>query len=290
MLDPFRDSPEFGGLYDRMCAELGDDPLARAKTDPAVVNRNVVSSLLTVVASVLALERLHHSQPRASAVAVSGYSVGQWSALHAAGVIDAETLIRVVAARARLMDECIEAAPPSGMLAVIGVREADLMAICAEAASRGETLEITNWNAPAQSTLGGTEEALAWATERLRPLRPKRVLRIAVAGAWHSTLLAPAVDRLARLLASVELRAARVPVIDNTTGAWLPEDPAARRSALARQVAAPVRWHEGVRTLIGHGARELLEVGYGDVLTRFGFFVDRSVAHRAIAAPPRPAR
>lgn len=290
MLDPFRETPGFAEHYDRVCALLGRDPIALARTDPEVLKSNAVSSLLTVLASVLALTRIRQLDPAFSPIAVGGYSVGQWSALHAADALHSEVLFAVVAARARLMDECVAAAPPTGMLAVIGVRGGDLVSLCEEAAALGEILEITNWNAPGQSTLGGTDSSLHWAIERLRPLRPKSVRRVPVAGAWHSRFLIPAVDPLARLLDDIELRPTRVPVVDNTTGGWLPDEGGERRAALARHLAAPVYWERGVRTMIAHGALNLLEVGYGDLLSKFGFFIDRTVSHRPMAAPARPPR
>lgn len=287
MLEPFRGAPRFDERLRKVCEWLGFDPLAAATSDPTVLNRNAVSSLLTVLASLSALEVLRSARPT-SPVACAGYSVGQWTALHAAGRLAEDDLFRVVAGRARLMDACLSPSSPSGMLAVIGVREADLEAVCAElrddeATRVGAPLTIANYNAPGQFTLAGSEVALARAEVALAALHPKRVVRLGVAGAWHGPEMAPAVHGLAASLAELPLAPGAVPVIDNVTGAFLPDDPDACRAALARQVAAPVRWMDGVRTLIAHGATCLLEVGFGDVLTRFGFFVDRSVSHRAMA-------
>lgn len=281
MLEPFAAAPGREDHLARVGALLGRDPTT------APVDDNVTSSLLTVLASVLALEVLRAAAPELEVVAVAGYSVGQWTALHAAGAIGGAALFELVAARARLMDEAIAAAGPTGMLAVIGVRAPDVESVCAETRAEGRVVEITNRNAPGQVTLGGTVDGLAAAEERLRAFRPKGLVRVPVAGAWHGRFVAGAVEPLAVVIEALDLRPTDVPVVDNTTGRWLPADLAGRRRALARQVAAPVLWEEGVRTMIAAGADPLIEVGYGDVLTRFGFFIDRSVGHRAMVRTPR---
>jgi [acyl-carrier-protein] S-malonyltransferase len=287
MLEPFRDAPGFAAHYDRVCSLLGRDPLSDARADPALLNRNADSSLLTVLASVLCLELVRATAPGCSAVATAGYSVGQWTALYAAGALTVDDLFLIVYRRARLMDACVAAAEPSGMVAVIGIGAPVLTDLCAEASQLGWLLEITNENAPGQFTLGGSEKSLQWAEARLAAMRPKRLRRVSVAAAWHTTLLRAAVPGLTELLNGLANRRPEIPVVDNTTGGWLPEDDAARRTALARQVSSPVLWHRGIETLAASGVRNLVEVGSGDVLTKYGFFIDRSLFHLAVAPPPR---
>jgi len=287
MLEPFRDAPGFATHYERVCALVGGDPLAIADRDTEFLNRNAVSSLFTVLASVACLELAREHDSSFQPVAAAGYSVGQWTALYAGGSIGVEDLFRVVAERARLMDECVAGARPSGMLAVIGVGAADLEAVCGEATERGDLLEIANHNAPGQYTLGGNDTGLDFAEKRLAPLRPKRLARLPVAAAWHSRILEGAVEPLASFLEGVPIGAPRVPIIDNTSGGWLPHGEGERRAALARQVAHPVLWMQGIRTMAGLGVRHTIEIGYGDVLTKFGFFIDRSLRHQAAAPPPR---
>jgi [acyl-carrier-protein] S-malonyltransferase len=286
MLEPLRNVAGFDEHYDRVCRLVNRDVLAEARQTPERLNRNVDSSLLTVLASVLCLERIREAAdvfPKG----VAGYSVGQWTALYAAGAISVDRLFRLVLRRAQLMDAYVAALPPSGMLAVIGVSEADVRRVCDEIARAGPVLEITNENAPSQFSLAGTLEALQLAEVRLAEFRPKRLQRIPVAGPWHSSLLAPVVPQLRAILEEVNFAPLRVPVIDNTTGDWLPTEPARCKDALAAQVAAPVLWSRGIRTLIGGGVRQLIEVGYGDLLTKFGFFIDRSVRHTALVPAPR---
>ena len=281
MLDPFRSAPSFPRLHTQVCGLLGGDPLAA----PERLNDNAHSSLLTVLASLCALELLPEGL---EVVGVAGYSVGQWTALHAAGALSAEALLSLVFDRARLMDRCLDR--PSGMLAVIGLSAEVVQAACDALRGADGVLLITNDNAPGQLTVGGDLAALERLEARLAELRPKRLVRLPVSGGWHSPLLREAVAPLAARIDAIGLGPMSVPVVDNTTGGWLPEAPAARRSALAEQVAQPVQWQQGVRTLIGVGARTLLEVGYGDTLSLFGFFIDRSVRHQALVRTPRPPR
>jgi len=289
MLDPFREAPRFVSHYTAVCHLLNEDPLREAQRHPESLNRNAVSSLLTVLAGVLALELLRERSPELTPAAAGGYSVGQWTALHAAGALSAEEVFRIVHHRAGIMDRCIEAAGPGGMMAVIGVKFQDVLSVCEQAAAENLLLQITNDNAPGQVTVGGTEQGLLYAEERLRAMSPKRLQRVPTAGAWHSSLLEPAAPKLAEYLAGVVMHPMQVPVIDNTTGDWLPPGGASLRASLARQVASPVLWQQGVRTMASFGIKNFVETGYGEVLTKFGFFIDRSVRHIACAPPPRGA-
>lgn len=279
MLAPFVDAPGFDRHAATVSGLLGFDVRELSGQPAEALSANLTSSLLTVLCSVLALARLDMAP-----MAVAGYSVGQWTALHAAGVIDAETLFAVVAQRARLMDAALAEAEPSGMLAVIGVARPLVDAVCEQAHAEGLLLELCNDNAPGQFTLGGSLPGLAFAEQALAAHKPRVLKRLPVAGAWHGTLMAPVVAPLQAALDALVLQPARCPVVDNVSGGWWTDGD---RAALARQVAQTVRWQQGLRHLVAAGAKRCLEVGWGDVLTRFGFFIDRSVRHEAIAPLPR---
>ena len=287
MLEPFREVPSFTTHYDRVCSLLGCDPLAEARRDPQVLWRNAESSLLTVLASVLALELHNARKPCSVPRAVAGYSVGQWTALYAAGAIGADDLFPIVFARARLMEQCLDPAAPSGLLAVVGVAPSAIASVCEQVAAHGSWLVVTNDNAPAHMTVGGPDAALLRGEELLRQLRPKRLQRVPAAGAWHSPQLIPAAGELRTRLERVALHTPRLPVIDNTTGEWLPDNPDECRDALAHHVASPVQWRRGINRLIADGCTTFVEIGYGDMLSKFGFFIDRRQHHWAIAPPRR---
>lgn len=287
MLDGLRHAPGFQEDYERICHRLGYDPIEVARTAPHPLYGNTESSLLTVLASVLALRLLRDQFAGFTPAAMAGYSVGQWTALYAAGVITLEQLFDLVVRRAELMDACTTHGEPSGMLAVIGIVEADVQRVCTEVAERGHRLEITNENAPGQFTLGGTLAALDLAEVLFASKRPKRMVRLPVAGAWHSSQLRPAIIPMKSLLSAQTLLSGNCPIIDNTTGGWLPTEQTDLCDALARQIAAPVCWSLGVKTMEACGVRHIIEVGYGDVLTKFGFFISRAIQHTPLVPPVR---
>lgn len=288
MLDAFHDASGFRQDYERILARLGDNPFTTNHSSEPALTGNAASSLLTVFASVLALRKLRQRHPDFVPAAVGGYSVGQWTALYAAGMITWDRLIELVFQRAKLMDACLSNSEPYGMLAVIGVRDADVRAVCEAVTVCGHRLEIANENAPGQYTLGGTITALSLAEERLHAHQPKRLVRLPVTGPWHTSFLQPAVAPLKSLLLGETFSPPICPVVDNTTGNRMRTDHAELCETLSRHVAAPVRWFHCVKTLESVGVRDIIEVGYGDVLTRFGFFITRRVRHRAMISLPRP--
>jgi [acyl-carrier-protein] S-malonyltransferase len=290
MLEPFAGHPSFARRLARMEALIGADPLAESARDPSFLDRNLVSSLMTATASLLALDLWRAAFPRAEIVGYAGYSVGQWTALHAAGAIGEDELYDLVARRALAMDRALAGQGPGGMLAVIGLPAERVEAICAGLRGEGRRIAVSNDNAPNQLTLSGDLDALDAAEAIIRAERPRKLARVPVAGAWHGPAMEPAAAEFAPILEGVAFRATIAPVIDNVTGAPLSDPPTP--AELARQLAAPVLWRQSVRALIGLGATSVIELGYGDLLTKFGFFIDRSATHRAIAPPPRvaPAR
>lgn len=283
MLVPFRNEPSFIGVMKDVSRHLGVALHAEEEIPARFLTTNIGSSLLTAAASVLALDQLRreHITP----IAVAGYSVGQWVALYAAEVINREDLFAIIATRANLMDSAARAHGACGMLAVIGPPRTALAEICADAEKAGAVLQISNENAPGQFTLSGNAMGLDFAEQRLPLLKPRRVKRLAVAGAWHSRIMNAAADNFAEVLAGKKLAKAVIPVIDNTTGKWMDALPSSQ--VLASQISAPVLWMQGVRTMIEFGAVSFLEVGYGDLLSKFGFFIDRTRRFVPMAKPMR---
>lgn len=279
MLDGARDQPGFAARYAVVRELLGGSPIDELRHDPGYVNANAVSSLLTVLASAVALDRhvaCHGLAPRC----VAGYSVGQWTALYAAGCVEFDVLARIVKRRADFMDDCVAGAP-GGMMAVIGVRRDALEALCERLREEGQEIYVSNVNCPGQYSLSGRASAIDLALDRVAALRPKVATRLPVSNGWHSPLLERAATRFTEYLATVDLRPPRVPVVDNVTGEFLPGGVEALKAQLGRHLAMPVQWERGLRTLVAHGCRALVELGFGNVLTKFGFFVDRSVSHVA---------
>jgi [acyl-carrier-protein] S-malonyltransferase len=124
---------------------------------------------------------------------------------------------------------------------------------------------------------------VALARDRIQNLKPKKVTYLPVSGAWHCSLLDQAADSFKAYLQDIPLNRQERPVIDNVTGDFLPGPGPELKKQLALHLSAPVQWAKGIKTLIAHGSNEFIEVGYGNTLTKFGFFIDRSVRHRSFA-------
>ncbi|MCC6766191.1 MAG: ACP S-malonyltransferase [Deltaproteobacteria bacterium] len=280
MLDGVREHSAFPGRYALVADALGGSPLdAIAAGNVAYLNQNRVTALLTLLVSSISLDLFRERTGR-RADFLSGYSVGQWTALYAAGAVSFEQLVAIVAQRSALMDACF-ADVPGAMLAVIGLKADVLENLCDGLRAESHRVWVSNYNCVGQYTLAGTEEAVTRAEDALAALKPKKVARVPVSGAWHTPLLGAAHAGFAGYLAAVALAPAEVPIVDNVTGAWLPAERPALDRQLARHLDHPVLWEQGMRALLAAGAKRFVEIGYGNVLTKFGFFIDRSVEHQA---------
>lgn len=278
MLAAFEHWPLFRERYAIVRDCLGFDVLEALRDDTQLIHRNAVSSLLTVLASTLSLQAFLAADRRPAFVA--GYSVGQWSAMYAARMLDFESLVQIVARRASYMDECMTN-EPGAMCAVIGIAEQPLASLLSELRQQGERIFISNYNCLGQYSIAGTVAAVERAESRLAALKPRKLLRLSVAGAWHSPMLQEAERKFLELLQEYELHVPEIPVIDNVTGDWLPTEAAPLRQHLARHISHSVRWETGMKRLIASGCSELVEIGHGNHLTKFGFFIDRQRTWRA---------
>jgi [acyl-carrier-protein] S-malonyltransferase len=196
---------------------------------------------------------------------MAGHSLGEYTALVAAGTLDFADALRVVRVRGRLM----QAAVPVGagaMAAIVGVDDDAIEGLCTAAREHGEVLGPANVNGAGQVVLAGhaaaVERALALAKER----GAKLARRLAVSAPFHCELMGSAAAQLAPILANTPMRTPRVPVLSNVDGVAMP-DPAAVRERLCRQVERTVRWDRCVRTLADLGCAEALEIGPGNVLS-----------------------
>jgi [acyl-carrier-protein] S-malonyltransferase len=196
--------------------------------------------------------------------AVCGHSLGEFSALVAAGVLEFGAAVGLVRARARSM----QAAVPAGVgaiAAVIGLEDDGVMAACSEAA-QGEVVELVNFNCPGQAVVAGHATAVQRALEGCKRRGAKRAMLLPMSVPAHSSLMLPAATEFAKPLASVALQVPKIAF-------WSPvdclqhEDPEAIRRLLARQLTSPVRWTDLVRTLALAGASTFVECGPGKVLT-----------------------
>ena len=254
-------NPDIRALYERAKAELGYD-LARlcweGPEDELVKSDRCQPAIF--VTSAACWEALRRARPGLSVQAAAGLSLGEWTALWLAGAVSFEEALRILAARGRFIQEAGDE-QPGAMLSVIGLDPGALEAVAAKAG-----VEIANYNSPEQTVLSGRAEGIQAAERLAREAGAKRVVPLAVAGAFHSSLMASAARRLDEFLRSVSFRPPSLPVLSNVTGR-LHGGPEEIRRAMVKQVTSPVRWLQGVQHLRQQGLAAAIECGPGRVLS-----------------------
>jgi len=263
--------PAVAGLYAQADALLGIPLSGLCFEGPEEVLTQTVNAqpaiLTTSVAVLLALGgRLDEAGRLVLPAAlpcphfVAGHSLGEYTALVAAGVLSFPSALRLVRERGRLMGE----ARAGTMAAVMGLEEESLEQVC-QTCGLDEPLVIANYNCPGQLVLSGANEAVARAIEEARARGAKRAIPLKVSAAFHSPLMEGAAQGLARAVAAADFAPARVPVVANASAAPIVE-PAAVCDELVRQVCSPVRWTAGLQTMWSQGVRRFWELGPGTVL------------------------
>lgn len=226
---------------------------------------NAQPAILTVSLAYLEAlrERWHTLGSTVAPVAVAGHSLGEFSALVAAGVLDFADALRLVRERGRLMKESGDLIP-GGMAAVIGLDRETLEAVCAEAGEVGIVV-LANDNCPGQSVISGENVALERAMVLARERGARKVVRLGISIASHSPLMERAGQQFAELASRIHLREPSVPIIANITGQMVvtAED---IRKEIAQHVVRPVQWTSSVREMVNNGVSTFLEVGPGNVL------------------------
>jgi [acyl-carrier-protein] S-malonyltransferase len=252
----------------RRCSEaLGFDLLRLCREGPAseLVRTDVCQpAILATSAACLAALREADDPAVADPAFALGLSLGEYTALHAAGVLGLEDAVRLVRLRGTAMQAASER-PPSGMTTLLGAERADAEAICAEAVREGGVCVVANLNAPGQVVLSGDREALDRAEAVAAAKGFRRAIRLDVAGAFHSPLMEPARARLEEAIEATPFRAPRFPVIANVD-AEPSTDPGVLRSNLVRQLTSPVLFEASLRRAMREGVTRFLELGPGRVL------------------------
>lgn len=274
MLDGLVASKKFDDYYSSIVDAVGYSPIEAMKRDPSLVNSHLLSTLLTFLASALSYLRFKEVE-NVEPDYLAGYSIGQFTALYAAGCYDFAHLVEIIRVRSSLIDKCT-AGQPGAMLGVVGLMLDPVKDVVARLADNGQRIWISNFNCTGQYTLSGTREAIRAAFEILAPMKPKRLIELPVAGAWHCPLLEDAQSEIYRHLLSCDWQAPAIPVIDNVTGEFLPQSVDEIKEQVRKQVTHPVLWDKGIKTLIASGCGRFVEIGHGNVLTKFGFFIDRN--------------
>lgn len=204
---------------------------------------------------------------------VAGHSLGEFSALVAAGALSFEEGLRLVSKRAMAMQKACEARP-STMAAVLALPDEKVEELCAEV---DDVVAPANYNCPGQVVISGTIEGINAACEKMLAAGAKRAMKLKVGGAFHSPLMQPAQEELAEAIAAAEFKTPRCPIYQNVDGK--PHtDPAEIKENLIKQLTAPVRWTYDVQAMVADGANEFVELGPGAVLQGLVKKIDRSVA------------
>jgi [acyl-carrier-protein] S-malonyltransferase len=214
---------------------------------------------------------------------VAGHSLGEYTALVAAGSLAYADALRLVRTRGRLMKEAGQAAPGL-MAAVLGLDEAQVAAICAGATQAGGIAQVANDNCPGQVVISGDRAGMEAALAALGAAGAKKVMPLAVSIAAHSPLMQPAADALRAAIDATPVAPPTVPVVGNTTGRLL-STVEEIRAELAAQLTGSVRWTASVQAMSAAGAATFVEVGPGEVLIGLVKRIDRTAARHAVNAP-----
>jgi len=279
-------SPAARDVFRRCSEALGFDLLALCAEGPAErLTRTDVCQpaiLATSAASLAAAEGEGRLDPGACGAAL-GLSLGEYTALYAAGVLALEDAVRLVRLRGEAMQEASDASP-SGMTSIIGATREEAQAVCDEATREGGVCVVANLNAPGQVVISGDLAALDRAQAVAAERGFRRAIRLDVAGAFHSPLMEPARARLERAIEQTTFSAARFDVLGNVT-AEPSRDPGTLRVNLVRQLTSPVLFEESIRRALADGADRFVELAPGRVLTGLVKKVDRGASAEALETP-----
>lgn len=207
---------------------------------------------------------------------VAGHSLGEYSALTAAGSLSFEEAVATVRARGRFMEQAV----PSGqgaMAAVLGGEREALATLCEEITSQGQLVELANMNCPGQIVVSGSKEGVEQLVSRVKEIGAKRAIPLEVSGPFHSSLMKPAAQKLEGQLSTINIQDAKVPVVANVTARPV-TDGTQISSLLVEQVYSPVLWQDSVNWLIEQGVDTFVEIGPGNVLAGLIKKIDKTVA------------
>ena len=272
-------------LFDRSASILGYDLLKLCSEGPAEqLNATEFSQPALFACSLAALEKFRAEQPQIvdECAITAGLSLGEYTALVFAGAMDFETGLRLVQERGRAMQAAADLTP-SGMVSILGMERDRIEELCSEARG-GDVLQVANLLCPGNIVVSGGREACSRVAQLAEAAGAMKVIPLTVAGAFHTPLMQPAYDRLAKAVADAKIQSPRIPVISNVD-AESHSDPAEIRQLLVKQLVSPVQWEESMRRLLGqHGVERAYEIGPGRVLTGLMKRIDREFACENVAA------
>lgn len=235
-----------------------------------------------LLASSVAIWRHYLEIGGTAPIVLAGHSLGEYSALTCAGVIELTDAIKLVRARGQYMQEAVPAGT-GAMAAVLGLEQNDIIEICS-AEAQDEVVSAVNFNSPGQVVIAGHKAAVERAGAACKNAGAKKVMPIPVSVPSHCELMKPAAEKLAQVMEDMTFKSPQIPVINNVDVAIETESENIR-GALVRQLYCPVRWTETVMAISGKGAESLIECGPGKVLTGLAKRIDKSLKGVAINNP-----
>ncbi len=284
MLDAWGDHPAVRSTLDEASAALGEDIallIAAGPKDQLDLTTNTQPVMLTAA---VACWRAWRAEGGALPTAVAGHSLGEYSALVAAGVLTLADALPLVRLRAQAMQQAVPVGA-GAMAAILGLDADKVLSGCAEAAAAtGEVVSAANFNDPKQTVISGSKAGVDKACELLKAMGAKRALLLAVSAPFHCALMQPAAEALRERLVSVKLAVPTLPVVNNIDVAS-PMDADAIRDALYRQAFGPVRWVEVVLALRARGVSHIVECGPGKVLAGMVKRIDADAVSGAVFDP-----
>jgi [acyl-carrier-protein] S-malonyltransferase len=283
MLDAWGDHPAVRDTLAEASTALGEDVAELIREGPAELLGLTTNTQPVMLTAGIACYRAWRAEGGAEPAAVAGHSLGEYTALVAAGVLTLADALPLVRFRAQAMQDAVPVGA-GAMAAILGLDADAVRAGCAEAAATGNVVEAANYNDPKQTVISGSKAGVGKACELLKAKGAKRALLLAVSAPFHSSLMKPAAERLRERLAAANFAVPRIPVVNNIDVA-VQSDPAAIRDALYRQSFGAVRWVETVMALRARGLGALIECGPGKVLAGMVKRIDAQAASAAIYDP-----
>jgi [acyl-carrier-protein] S-malonyltransferase len=285
MLDAWGDRPAVREVLAESAQALGQDVAKLIREGPAQALELTTNTQPVMLAAGIACYRAWLAEGGAEPAAVAGHSLGEYSALVAAGALTLADALRLVRFRAQAMQQAVPVGA-GAMAAILGLAPEAVLEGCARAATEtAAVVAAANFNDPKQTVISGAKVAVDKACEILKGMGAKRALPLAVSAPFHCALMKPAADALRERLASVPTAAPRFAVVNNIDVAAA-SDAQAIRDALFRQAFGPVRWVEVVRALRARGLAHVFECGPGKVLTGMVKRIDAEAVAATVFDPP----
>ena len=282
MLNAFADHAVVRETVQQASDALGQDLGKLIAEGPAEELNLTTNTQPVMLTAAYAIYRVWQTETGLTPALVAGHSLGEYTALVAAGALAFADAVPLVRFRAQAMQTAVPVGE-GGMAAILGLDDDTVRAVCAEASVAG-VVEAVNFNAPAQVVIAGHKAAVEKACEVAKAKGAKRALPLPVSAPFHSSLLKPASDQLREYLASVDVKVPSIPVINNVDVAIV-NDPAQIKDALVRQAAGAVRWVESVQAMAAQGVTHVVECGPGKVLAGLTKRIDGNLVGASVFDP-----